>query len=71
MHVNKWGDGAAHLHVFFQARPEGFLQLRGSNLSLWEDLLPKLPADVLAANVRAVAERLAEGGGRVQAAVNE
>jgi diadenosine tetraphosphate (Ap4A) HIT family hydrolase len=65
VHVNKWGDGSAHVHVFFQARPEGFGQLRGSNLSLWEDLLPKVPADVLAADLRAVAERLAEGGGRV------
>ena len=24
VHVNKWGDGGAHLHVFFLARPEGF-----------------------------------------------
>ena len=65
VHVNKWGDGSAHLHVFFQARPEGFGQLRGSNRSLWEDLLPKIPGDVLAADLRVVAERLAEGGGRV------
>ena len=65
VHVNKWGDGSAHLHLFFQARPAGFGQLRGSNLSLWEDLLPKLPAEVLSANLRAVAERLAEVGGRL------
>ena len=65
VHVNKWGDGGAHLHVFFLARPEGFLQLRGSNLALWEDLLPRVPADRLADDLRTVAGRLAEHGGRV------
>jgi diadenosine tetraphosphate (Ap4A) HIT family hydrolase len=65
VHVNKWGDGGAHLHVFFLARPAGFVQLRGSNLPLWEDLLPRVPDDVLAADLRAVAERLARDGGRV------
>lgn len=68
VHVNKWGDGSSHLHVFFQARPEGFLQLRGSNLSLWEDILPKVPADVLAADVRQVADTLARTGGQVHGA---
>ena len=23
-HVSRWGDGSAHLHVFFFARPAGF-----------------------------------------------
>lgn len=63
VHVNTWGDGGAHLHVFFLARPAGFLQLRGSNLPLWEDLLPRVPADVLAADLRAVAVELARTGG--------
>jgi len=64
VHVNKWGDGSAHLHVFFLARPEGFGQLRGSNLALWEDLLPRVPAAHLAADLRAVADALARDGGR-------
>lgn len=68
VHVNKWGDGSAHLHVFFLARPEGFLQLRGSNLPLWEDLLPRVPADRLAADLQTVADRLAQDGGRSHAA---
>jgi diadenosine tetraphosphate (Ap4A) HIT family hydrolase len=42
-HVNRWGDGAAHLHVWFLARPEGMLQLRGSCLPDWLDALPALP----------------------------
>lgn len=65
VHVNKWGDGGAHLHVFFLARPRGFLQLRGSNLALWEDLLPRVPDDVLTADLQTVAGRLAREGGRV------
>lgn len=64
VHVNKWGDGGSHLHVFVQARPAGFGQLRGSNLSLWEDLLPNAPAEVVAADVRLVAAAMASGGGR-------
>jgi diadenosine tetraphosphate (Ap4A) HIT family hydrolase len=64
VHVCKWGDGAAHLHVFFLARPEGLLQLRGSNLALWEEMLPRMPQDVLDADLRAVATTLAASGGR-------
>jgi hypothetical protein len=64
VHVNKWGDGGAHLHVVYLARPAGFLQLRGSNLALWEEMLPRIPADVLAADLRTVAHALAERGGR-------
>lgn len=43
-HVTRWGDGGAHLHVFFWARPAGFRQLRGSCLPIWDDLLPPVPA---------------------------
>lgn len=64
VHLNKWGDGGAHLHLMFLARPEGLLQLRGSNLALWEEMLPRVPDDVLAADARAVAHALAEHGGR-------
>jgi hypothetical protein len=39
-HVSRWGDGSAHVHVFFFARPAGFPQLRGTCLALWDDLLP-------------------------------
>jgi len=43
-HVSRWGDGGAHLHLFFFARPAGFAQLRGTCLALWDDLLPNVPA---------------------------
>lgn len=66
-HVNKWGDGGAHLHVVFLGRPTGMLQLRGSNLALWEDMLPPVPPDVAAATLRQVAQDLAAVRGRVHA----
>jgi hypothetical protein len=58
-HVSRWGDGGAHLHVFFLARPAGFTQLRGTCLALWDDLLPPSPADLRAADTAAVARALA------------
>jgi diadenosine tetraphosphate (Ap4A) HIT family hydrolase len=42
-HVSRWGDGGAHLHLFFFARPAGFAQLRGTCLAIWDDLLPAVP----------------------------
>jgi len=63
VHVAKWGDGAAHLHVFFFARPEGFAQLRGTCLAVWDDLLPAMPDQITAADAAAVAHALAASYG--------
>jgi diadenosine tetraphosphate (Ap4A) HIT family hydrolase len=64
-HVYRIGDGGAHLHVWFFARPEGQVQLRGSWLPVWDDLLPEYPADLAATDAAAVARALAESyGGR-------
>ncbi|MHA3703608.1 hypothetical protein ACXR2U_15635 [Jatrophihabitans sp. YIM 134969] len=57
-HVYRIGDGGAHLHPFFFARPEGFEQLRGSFLVAWDDLLPRPPAAERDADARAVAVAL-------------
>ncbi|MFB7664995.1 HIT family protein [Kitasatospora sp. NPDC056138] len=63
VHVYKWGDGSAHLHIWLVARPEGLMQLRGSCLPLWENVLPKLPeADWREANRRIAAAMAADGG---------
>ena len=65
-HVYRIGDGGAHLHVFFFARPAGFHQLRGSGLVLWDDLLPLYPSERARADGFVVAEALAaEYGGQV------
>jgi len=64
VHVNRWGDGSAHLHMWFLARPTGRLQLRGTFLSLWDDILPPIPEDQWRENLAHVAAWLAEFGGR-------
>ncbi len=64
VHVNRWGDGSAHLHLWFLARPTGRLQLRGSFLSLWDEILPPIPESQWRENLALVAAWLAEFGGR-------
>ena len=43
--VSKWENGGGHLSVNVLARPHGVLELRGSNLPIWADLLPNIPQD--------------------------
>nr|WP_230417153.1 hypothetical protein [Micromonospora tarapacensis] len=64
VHVNRWGDGSAHLHMWFLARPYGRLQLRGTFLSLWDSILPPISEDRWRENLALVAAWLAEFGGR-------
>ncbi|MEO5680512.1 MAG: hypothetical protein ABIS47_12680 [Acidimicrobiales bacterium] len=58
VHVYKWGDGGAHLHVFVVARPHGLMQLRGMYLTTWMDVLPPLPEAQWQAIRRHVGARL-------------
>jgi hypothetical protein len=58
-HVSRWGDGGAHLHVFFFARPAGFVQLQGTCLAVWDDLLPPTPIAVRDADALDIARALA------------
>lgn len=67
VHVNRWGDGSAHLHMWFLARPYGRLQLRGTFLSLWDDILPTIPEEQWRENLALVAAWLAEFGGQTNA----
>jgi hypothetical protein len=64
VHVNRWGDGSAHLHMWFLARPYGRLQLRGTFLSLWDDILPVIPEQKWRENLSLVAAWLADFGGQ-------
>ncbi|MEV2237775.1 hypothetical protein [Micromonospora sp. NPDC049891] len=64
VHVNRWGDGSAHLHMWFLARPYGRLQLRGTFLSLWDSILPPISEEKWRENLALVAAWLAEFGGR-------
>ncbi len=63
VHMNRWGDGGAHLHLWFFARPEGLLQLRGSSLADWTDCLPPMPAWEWQATMEAVADDMVVLGG--------
>lgn len=58
VHVYKWGDGSAHLHIVVVARPAGMLQLKGMYLSTWMFALPALPAEDWEAMRRHVASEL-------------
>jgi hypothetical protein len=66
VHLNKFGDGGAHLHAFLLGRPAGVLQLRGSNLALWEEMFPVVPAEAAAAVVAVAAEALADLGEKLE-----
>jgi diadenosine tetraphosphate (Ap4A) HIT family hydrolase len=67
-HLSRWGDGGAHAHFFFMARPALLGQFRGTCMALWDDFLPPVPQDVFDANVAFVVERLTSthGGGPVR-----
>ena len=60
VHVCRWGDGGAHFHVWFIARPVRLPQLKGSFVAIWDDVLPPLPQELWRANLDAVAAALRE-----------
>lgn len=59
VHINKWENGTGHLSVTLLARPLGVLQLRGSNLPVWADMLPPTPPEELDARADVVRAALA------------
>ena len=61
VHINRWGDGGSHLHVWFLGRPKGAWQFSGFALPLWGFILPPLDEAALDANDAAVFEALAAG----------
>lgn len=67
-HSYRLGDGGAHLHVWFFARPEGQVQMLGSWLVVWDDLLPEYPADLAEVDAMKVANALAVSYSGTQAA---
>ncbi len=63
-HFSRWGDGSAHFHLNFLARPLGMMQGRGPMLAFWDDVLPPAEPDLIATNRQLVATKMAEGGGQ-------
>jgi hypothetical protein len=62
-HVYRIGDGGAHLHVWFFARPQGQAQLYGSWMVIWDDLLPEYPEEVAETDASHVVEALIDSYG--------
>lgn len=52
-HIGRWGDGGAHAHVWFIARPARMPQTRGTFMALWDDYFPPVPVAVRDANAAA------------------
>jgi hypothetical protein len=61
VHIGRWGEGAAHLHWWFIARPAGFPQLASSMAELWDEVLPPTPQDVWRGNAARVAAAMRGG----------
>ena len=58
VHIGAWGEGLAHLHWWFIARPAGFAQMRSSFNEIWDEVLPPLPREIWEDNLRIVVEAL-------------
>jgi diadenosine tetraphosphate (Ap4A) HIT family hydrolase len=67
VHVNKWGDGGEHLHMWLIARPEGLTQLRGTCLPHWDDVLPVQEEGQWRSALAEVGAALAAEGGQAYA----
>jgi diadenosine tetraphosphate (Ap4A) HIT family hydrolase len=63
VHVDRWGDGGAHMHVWFVARTRGLTGVLGSPAIDWDEILPPGPKDVWRADLHTVATKLANWGG--------
>jgi len=63
VHLNRWGDGAAHFHVWFIPRPLGMLEAAGMMLPLWEDVLPNVSDEELRKAAERVAAAMGAAGG--------
>jgi diadenosine tetraphosphate (Ap4A) HIT family hydrolase len=55
VHLYRWGDGGAHFHVWFLPRPLGMIEAAGMYLPIWEDVLPAVPDEEIAAVAKQVA----------------
>ena len=64
VHVNRWGDGSEHLHVWFIARPARIPGMLGSLVVEWDEMLPPVPEDLWRADIHEVARKLATHDGR-------
>jgi hypothetical protein len=64
VHINRWGDGGSHFHVFFYGRPLGDVQMFGFTSAMWAMTRPPTPDDEWTRNLAVVAAELARQSGR-------
>lgn len=67
VHVDRWGDGGSHLHVWFFARTARLSHVLGSTAIEWDEILPPVPEDVWRDDLHTVATKLANWGGEARA----
>ena len=67
VHVNRWGDGGSHLHIWFFARTKDLTGVLGSTAAEWNDIIPPGPEDVWRADLHKIATKLANWGGHPRA----
>jgi hypothetical protein len=58
--VLRYGEGAAHLHIWFMGRPARLEQIRSSFAAIWDDVLPPLPEEIWRGNLELVAAALGD-----------
>ena len=64
VHVYKWGDGGAHLHIVLVARPVRMMRLRGMFLTTWMNVLSPLDPNLwmaIRSHVRTVLDAASAG----------
>jgi diadenosine tetraphosphate (Ap4A) HIT family hydrolase len=61
VHVYRWGDGGEHFHLWFMPRPLGALQLRGTMLPVWMDVMPAQPDVAVDETLARLSAALQEG----------
>ena len=62
VHILRYGEGAAHLHWWFMARPTGLRQVASSFAMIWDDVLPTTPEGTWRANIATVAAAMEASG---------
>jgi diadenosine tetraphosphate (Ap4A) HIT family hydrolase len=61
VHLYRWGDGAAHFHVWFMPRPLGMLEATRYALPVWEDHLPVASEEQVRQAGQTIAAALTQG----------
>jgi diadenosine tetraphosphate (Ap4A) HIT family hydrolase len=54
VHILRYGEGSAHLHWWFMARPTGLRQTASGFAMIWDDVLPPTPAHIHRGNIATV-----------------